>query len=91
MTRNNTISDVIVIGGGPAGSASAIDLAKNGLRVTLLDKSEFPRDKCCGDGLTAEALRILEEIGLVTDTISNWNTITDAVLFSPKGRRTQLP
>ncbi|MEG3585896.1 MAG: NAD(P)/FAD-dependent oxidoreductase, partial [Actinomycetota bacterium] len=91
MVLNRLISDVIVIGAGPAGCASAIELSRNGLRVTLLDKAEFPRDKCCGDGLTTDALRILEEIGLQTNAITNWNTITDAVLYSPKGRRSQLP
>ena len=91
MALNKSISDVIVIGAGPAGCASAIELSRNGLKVTLIDKAEFPRDKCCGDGLTTDALRILEEIGLKTEAIPNWNTITDAVLYSPKGRRAQLP
>ena len=44
--------DVAIIGGGPAGSAAAITLAKSGQSVAIFDKSEFPRDKCCGDGLT---------------------------------------
>ena len=50
-------ADVAVVGGGPAGAAAAITLARAGREVVLFDKAQFPRDKCCGDGLTAGALR----------------------------------
>ena len=49
--------DVAVIGAGPAGSASAIHLARGGARVLLVDKARFPRDKPCGGGLTLRAVR----------------------------------
>ncbi|MGH3135937.1 MAG: geranylgeranyl reductase family protein [Gaiellaceae bacterium] len=49
--------DVIVVGAGPAGSATAIHLARGGARVLLADKAAFPRDKPCGGGLTGRALR----------------------------------
>jgi len=49
--------DVLVIGAGPAGSATAIHLARGGARVLLADKARFPRDKPCGGGLTGRALR----------------------------------
>jgi geranylgeranyl reductase family protein len=49
--------DVIVVGAGPAGSATAIRLARGGARVLLVDKARFPRDKACGGGLTGRALR----------------------------------
>jgi geranylgeranyl reductase family protein len=51
--------DAIVVGGGPAGSATAIHLAREGARVLLLDKARFPRDKPCGGGLTMRAVREL--------------------------------
>lgn len=54
--------DVAVIGAGPAGSAAAYFLARRGLRVALLDKSDFPRDKTCGDGLTLRALSVLHSM-----------------------------
>ena len=57
--------DVAVIGAGPGGSATAYFLAKGGLRVALLDKSEFPRDKTCGDGLTPRAIKTLEIMGVL--------------------------
>ncbi len=49
--------DVLVVGAGPAGSATAIHLARGGARVLLADKAVFPRDKPCGGGLTGRALR----------------------------------
>ena len=49
--------DVLVVGAGPAGSATAIHLARAGASVLLADKARFPRDKPCGGGLTGRALR----------------------------------
>ena len=49
--------DVLVVGAGPAGSATAIHLARGGARALLVDKARFPRDKPCGGGLTGRALR----------------------------------
>jgi len=58
--------DVIVIGGGPAGSASALLLARRGYRVALLDQARFPRDKVCGEFISPAADLILEEIGVLS-------------------------
>jgi geranylgeranyl reductase family protein len=49
----------VVVGAGPAGSTAAFRLARGGARVLLADKATFPRDKPCGGGLTARALRLL--------------------------------
>ena len=49
--------DVLVVGAGPAGSATAIHLARGGARVLLADRARFPRDKPCGGGLTGRALQ----------------------------------
>jgi geranylgeranyl reductase family protein len=51
--------DVAVIGAGPAGSVTAVHLARGGARVLLLDRARFPRDKPCGGGLTLRAVRQL--------------------------------
>ena len=49
--------DVVVVGAGPAGSATALRLARGGAKVLLADRARFPRDKPCGGGLTGRALR----------------------------------
>ena len=56
--------DVLVIGGGPAGSATAHWLAKAGRDVVVVERKMFPREKTCGDGLTPRAVHQLEDMGL---------------------------
>jgi geranylgeranyl reductase family protein len=55
---------VVVIGAGPAGSAAAAWVARNGRDVLVVDSAEFPRDKTCGDGLTPRAIHELQQLGL---------------------------
>jgi flavin-dependent dehydrogenase len=55
--------DVAVVGAGPAGAATAGDLARRGWRVLLLDRARFPRDKICGEALSPGALPVLERLG----------------------------
>jgi geranylgeranyl reductase family protein len=62
-----TEADVIVVGAGPAGSTSAYHLAQAGLNVLLLEKTEFPREKVCGDGLTPRATKQLIKLGVDLD------------------------
>jgi len=83
--------DVVVVGGGPAGSSTACTVAKSGLSVLLIDKSEFPRDKCCGDGLTTMALRLSEELGLEIFNLDNLEVVGEAVIHFPSGRREVFP
>lgn len=57
-------TDVLVVGGGPAGAATSYWLAKAGHRVTCVERKTFPRDKTCGDGLTPRAVKQLADMGL---------------------------
>ena len=83
--------DVVIVGGGPAGSSAACSMAKSGLSVLLIDKSEFPRDKCCGDGLTTMALRLSEELGLNIENLKNLEVVNEAVIHFPSGKREIFP
>jgi geranylgeranyl reductase family protein len=65
-------ADVVVVGAGPAGSATAYHLARTGLDVALLEKTSFPREKVCGDGLTPRAVRSLVSMGIDTAEEAGW-------------------
>ncbi len=65
-------ADVIVVGAGPAGSSAAYWLATAGLDVLLLDKTTFPREKVCGDGLTPRGTRALVEMGVDVSEKAGW-------------------
>ncbi len=65
-------ADVIVVGAGPAGSTTAYHLAKSGLDVLLLEKTEFPREKVCGDGLTPRAVKQLVAMGIDISEEAGW-------------------
>ncbi len=60
----DTSADVIVVGAGPAGSTAATYLARAGVDVLLLEKSVFPRDKVCGDGLTPRGVKQVLALGV---------------------------
>ncbi len=83
--------DTIVVGAGPGGSAAALRLAQLGLRVLLLDRQEFPRDKTCGDGLSPEALRILNQLGLADLAPQRGFRIDAMSLTSPSGASFEAP
>ncbi|HIV58919.1 MAG TPA: geranylgeranyl reductase family protein [Candidatus Stackebrandtia faecavium] len=65
-------ADVIVVGAGPGGSAAAYHLAGHGLDVLLLEKTEFPREKVCGDGLTPKSVQQLIRMGIDTSPANGW-------------------
>ena len=83
--------DVLIVGAGPAGATAATVLARAGRDVLMIDKAVFPRDKCCGDGLTTLALRELDALGLDPATVPNWQNVDAAWLRSPSGREVRVP
>lgn len=91
MTHENLTADVVIVGGGPAGTAAAIELARSGRSAIIIDKAVFPRDKCCGDGLTTLALRELEAVGFDPGTVGDWFDVGGAALRSPSGREVTIP
>src|SRR5438132_3885802 len=58
------IGDVVMVGAGPAGAVAATVLARAGVRVRLIDRAAFPRDKLCGDTVNPGALAALRQLGL---------------------------
>jgi geranylgeranyl reductase family protein len=76
------IHDVIVVGAGPGGSAVASFLARRGVDVLLLDKSSFPREKVCGDGLTPQALYWCDRLGCIDEVLAQTSgVIRDCDLY----------
>ena len=65
-------ADVIVVGAGPAGSATASYLARAGVNVLVLEKASFPREKVCGDGLTPRAVKALVGMGVPVGEQDGW-------------------
>lgn len=84
--------DVIVVGGGPGGSACCAFLSKKGLKVLLLEKAKFPRDKTCGDAISGKALRTLRELGLIDQVEANPHAKIGGIIFSaPNGSIADVP
>ena len=62
IPQNRDHYDVIIVGAGPAGCACAMALKNSGLRIAIIDKHQFPRDKVCGDAIPGRAIKFLHEI-----------------------------
>lgn len=89
MSEPATYFDVIICGAGPAGSTCALALADSGLRVALIDKADFPRDKVCGDAVAAYARKVLHTIhprfALAFDNFSSGYRVNTYRVFGPNG------
>jgi menaquinone-9 beta-reductase len=85
----STEVDVVVVGGGPSGSAAAHYLATRGHSVLVCEKKSFPREKTCGDGLTPRAVRVLEEMGL-GERLTSWERVRGLRVHAA-GRTLELP
>ena len=83
--------DVLVVGAGPAGSAAAHALARAGRDVLLVDQHAFPRDKVCGDGLIADALRALDRLGVRDAVLAEARRSPTLGCIGPRGGRIDVP
>lgn len=79
--------EVLIVGGGPAGALAALVLARAGVRVLVVDRARFPRDKLCGDTLNPGALRILARHGIDGPIVARGRPIEGMVLTSRSGVR----
>lgn len=83
-------ADVIVVGAGPSGSSVAYHAAQAGLDVLLLEKSHFPREKVCGDGLTPRGVKGLQRMGIDVCEANGW-LLNKGLRIYGGGLRLELP
>lgn len=79
--------DVLIVGAGPAGSLAALVLARAGVRVRLVDRSRFPREKLCGDTLNPGALALLDRLDVSRDVRSRARAVTGMIVTGPGGAK----
>jgi flavin-dependent dehydrogenase len=84
--------DVIIAGGGPAGTSAAIQLAGNGARVLLVEEKKFPRAKLCGEFISPECLAHFKRLGVLDQMTSAGGTaLSETVFYSRRGHRVSVP
>jgi len=85
VTLSRRDADVLVVGGGPAGSLAALTLARRGVSVLVLDKKRFPRDKPCGGGIRYGVYRRFAELGEYLRSKIDIHEIRRVRMESPAG------
>ena len=84
--------DVIIAGGGPAGSSAAIHLATRGARVLLAEQKKFPRPKLCGEFISPECAGHFEKLGVAEQMLAAGpSNLTETVFYSQSGAKVSVP
>ncbi|HMB89403.1 MAG TPA: geranylgeranyl reductase family protein [Rhodothermales bacterium] len=84
--------DAIIIGAGPGGTTAATYMADAGLRVLLLDKDRFPRDKICGDAISGKSVDVLRDLGVVERVMEAGSQASWGITFgAPSGEVVSIP
>ncbi|HEY6661096.1 MAG TPA: NAD(P)/FAD-dependent oxidoreductase [Pyrinomonadaceae bacterium] len=84
--------DVIIAGAGPAGSSAAIHLARNGVRVLLIEQKKFPRPKLCGEFISPECQRHFQNLGVSEPmTAADPTSLVETVFYSARGHHVTIP
>ncbi len=90
-----TETDVLIIGGGPAGASAALFLAKKGIASVIIDKEKFPRDKICGDALSGKVVEVLNKLDktLAAELNNNEKFLGSwgVNFFAPSGQLLRVP
>ena len=73
--------DLIIIGGGPAGSAAALFAEKHHLKTLIVEKDIFPRDKICGDAISGKSMSVLKELDLLEEAKQLPGAVVDTIIF----------
>ncbi|HEX7071433.1 MAG TPA: FAD-dependent monooxygenase, partial [Rhodothermales bacterium] len=84
--------DAVVVGAGPAGATAAANMAERGMRVALLDRAAFPRDKICGDAVSGKSVDVLRRLRLIeglqqVEQVGSWGVTFSA----PAGDEVAIP
>jgi len=84
--------DVVIVGGGPAGSSVGIRLALAGAKVLIVEQKKFPRGKLCGEFISPECLTHFKELGVFEDMLSAGGVrLSETVFYARNGRGVSIP
>src|SRR5215213_10124903 len=80
-----TDADVLIVGAGPAGTSTAFQLARRGVRVRVLERARFPRAKPCAECLSPQASRLLHDMGVLAELEPRGAQLRGMVVRAPNG------